>query len=88
MYLQERQAQSDPSDMGDEIYRHIVESAADYAVISTALDGHIITWSAGASNLLGYTADEAVGQNLAMIFTFEDQLQGAFHAEMRGALEK
>lgn len=87
MNLQGRQAQSDPFDMGDAIYRRIVESAAEYAVASTALDGRIITWSAGANNLLGYTPDEVVGQNLAMIFTFEDQLQGAFHAEMRGALK-
>jgi PAS domain S-box-containing protein len=79
--------QIDPLDMGGEIYRHIVESATEYAVITAALDGTISTWSAGATDLLGYTPEEATGQNLTMIFTFEDQLEGAVHAEMRGALQ-
>lgn len=63
-----RHTQSDPSGMGDAIYRQIVQSATEYAVITAALDGRITTWSTGASNLLGYTPEEAVGQNLAMIF--------------------
>ncbi|NHT78583.1 PAS domain S-box protein [Rhizobiaceae bacterium CRRU44] len=82
-----RHAQSDPSDFGDAIYRQIIASATDYAVITVALDGRISTWSAGASNLFGYTSQEAVGQNLAMIFTFEDQLESACHAEMHTALQ-
>jgi PAS domain S-box-containing protein len=87
MHSKGRHTQSDPSDMGDAIYRHIVESASEYAVVTAALDGVITTWSTGASKLLGYKPEEAVGQNLAMIFSFEDQLQGAFHAEMRSALQ-
>ena len=87
MTLQGQHTQIDPSDLGGEIYRHIVESATEYAIITSALDGRITTWSAGASNLLGYTPEDAVGQNLSMIFTFEDQMQGAFHAEMRSALQ-
>ena len=87
MTLQVQHTQIDPSDLGGEIYRHIVESATEYAVITAALDGRITTWSAGATNLLDYTPEEAVGQNLSIIFTFEDQLHGAFHAEMRSALQ-
>jgi len=70
------------------IYRHIVESATDYAVITTCPDGIITTWSAGASNLLGYAADEVIGQSLSLIFTFDDQLRGAFLSEMRTAMSK
>jgi PAS domain S-box-containing protein len=87
MTLQKQHTRVDPADLGGEIYRHIIESATEYAMIATALDGTITTWSAGASNLLGYTAEEAVGQNLAMVFSFEDQLQGVFHAEIRGATQ-
>lgn len=87
MTLQVQHTQIDPSDLGGEIYRHIVESASECAVIAAGLDGRITTWSTGATNLLGYTPEEAVGQNFSMIFTFEDQLQGAFHAEMRSALQ-
>ncbi|RWY67681.1 PAS domain S-box protein [Rhizobium sp. WSM1325] len=76
----------DPFDPGTDIYRHIVESATDYAVITTSLNGIVTTWSAGASNLLGYASDEIIGQSLSLIFTFDDQLQGAFFAEMHTAL--
>ncbi|MBX4926310.1 PAS domain S-box-containing protein [Rhizobium binae] len=74
-----------PSDE-TEIYRHIVESARDYAIFAMDLDGTIVTWSAGAANLFGYSSPEIVGQNSVVIFTFEDQLAGALHKEIRLAL--
>ena len=50
----------------------IVE-ASDDAIISTTLDGIIMTWNAGASRLLGYSADEAIGQPMAMCIPTERQ---------------
>ncbi|KPA95727.1 hybrid sensor histidine kinase/response regulator [Pseudomonas asplenii] len=41
----------------------IVESSAD-AIIGTTLDGVVTNWNRGARKLLGYTAQEAVGQPL------------------------
>ncbi|WP_017904811.1 hybrid sensor histidine kinase/response regulator [Pseudomonas asplenii] len=41
----------------------IVESSAD-AIIGTTLDGVVTNWNRGARKLLGYTAQEAVGQSL------------------------
>ncbi|OWV89819.1 histidine kinase [Rhizobium sp. R635] len=69
-----------------EIYRHIVESAQDYAIVAMDLDGAIVTWSAGAENLFGYSSAEIVGQNSAILFTFEDQLAGTLLKEIRLAL--
>ncbi|MDK4730654.1 sensor histidine kinase [Rhizobium phaseoli] len=69
-----------------EIYRHIVESALDYAIFAMDLDGTVVTWSAGAQNLFGYSAHEIIGQNSTVIFSFEDQLAGAALREMRIAL--
>lgn len=43
-----RDAGDDPADLGGNIYRHIVESATDYAVITAALDGRITTCGVSA----------------------------------------
>ena len=45
----------------------IVESTQD-AVIGKSLDGTIESWNAGAERMYGYTAAEAVGRSIALIF--------------------
>ncbi|MDB5477940.1 MAG: hybrid sensor histidine kinase/response regulator [Alphaproteobacteria bacterium] len=53
--------------------RLMVESAADYAIISTDNDGFISSWNSGAERIFGYTAQEAIGQCVSIIFTEEDR---------------
>src|SRR5580658_5854789 len=45
----------------DALAAAIVESCSD-AIIPTSVDGTIIGWNAAATELLGYTADEVIGQ--------------------------
>lgn len=44
----------------------IVEAAHD-AILSTDRDGTILSWNEGATRIFGYTADEAIGQPIAML---------------------
>ncbi len=44
----------------------IVASSAD-AIISESMDGMIITWNAGAERIFGYSAEEAIGQSIAIL---------------------
>ena len=41
-----------------------IVDAIDDAVIAHSLDGKILTWSAGAQRMLGFTAAEAVGHRV------------------------
>ena len=45
----------------------LVESSDD-AIIGKTLDGTIISWNAGAQRLYGYSAGEAIGRSIAMLF--------------------
>ncbi|TYQ29054.1 PAS domain S-box protein [Pseudanabaena sp. UWO311] len=42
------------------------------AVISTTIDGTIQTWNFGAERLYEYKSDEAIGQNVSMLYLNED----------------
>jgi PAS domain S-box-containing protein len=43
------------------------------SVISTDLNGIIVSWNQGASRLCGYTATEAIGQHISLIYQPEDR---------------
>ena len=44
------------------VLQNILESARDLSIIGTDIRGTIIFWNKGAENILGYTAEEMVGQ--------------------------
>jgi PAS domain S-box-containing protein len=66
----------------------ILESASDYAIIALDDTNQIIFWNTGAENLLGWSADEVIGENGEIIFTPEDRAAGAVEAEINRAIEK
>jgi PAS domain S-box-containing protein len=52
----------------------IVESSED-AIISKTLDGRIVSWNVGAQRIFGYTADEIVGKNVALLVPEDRQAE-------------
>lgn len=59
--------------MKDSRLRLILDNTHDYALVVTNLDGAIVEWDGAAQAITGWHADEALGQNISLIFTPEDQ---------------
>ena len=68
--------------------RLLIESVTDYYIIIQDAGGRIEVWNPGAERMFGYTAAEAVGQSIEIIFTPEDRTRGAHLAEMKTAREQ
>ncbi len=68
------------------LYRHMVESATDYAIFSMDLDRRITSWNAGAERLLGWSEAEILGLPADVIFTPEDCAIDRPAVEQHGAL--
>jgi PAS domain S-box-containing protein len=52
-----------------------IVAASQDAIISTTVDGRILSWNAGAEQLYGYSAAEALGQPIAMIVPPEERAE-------------
>ena len=68
--------------------RLILESATDFAILATDLDGRITEWNNGACNILGWDEAEILGQDARVIWTPEDREAGIPELEMRLAREE
>ena len=70
---------------GDRMARLILESATDYAIIATDLDGFVVSWNTGAEQVLGWSEAQALGRDSCFIFTPEDNAAGACARELETA---
>lgn len=65
----------------------IFESAIDIAMIVTNPAGLITDWNPGAERVLGWTAEEMLGQTAERFFTRIDRANGQIEREMQRALQ-
>ncbi len=63
----------------------VVECSGD-AIHAIGLDGAILSWNAGAAQLTGYTTEEAIGENIAILVPSEqlDRLTGVLQTLRAG----
>ncbi|NPD65941.1 PAS domain S-box protein [Lichenicola cladoniae] len=74
-------------DAGDRQHRAIFESAVDFAIIATGLDGRVTDWNIGAEHVFGWSRQEMHGEPIDRIFTPEDRAARHPEQEMRQSLE-
>jgi PAS domain S-box-containing protein len=67
-------------------HRQIVNSATDFAIISTDCDGIITSWNEGAHRILGWSEQEIIGRSVRYFFTPDDIAAGQPETEMQSAL--
>jgi two-component system CheB/CheR fusion protein len=72
----------------EERFRLLIDSAVDYAIFTMTAGGRVDSWNSGAERLFGYTADEIIGHDVAVLFTPEDRDGGVPAAELNTAREK
>jgi PAS domain S-box-containing protein len=54
-------------------FRLLIENISDYAIFMIDVDGRVASWNTGAEHMLGYSAEEVLGQPAARFFVNEDQ---------------
>jgi PAS domain S-box-containing protein len=73
--------------MEENLYRMILNSAVDCAIIALDLDGVVTQWNGGACRILGWSEAEMLGAPAGMFFTHSDREQSALEAEMSAAVQ-
>src|SRR6266852_8328115 len=63
----------------------LIEGVQDYALFLMDPSGHVSGWNAGAQRLLGYEAEEIIGQPFSQFFTLEDRQTGTPERELETA---
>jgi PAS domain S-box-containing protein len=60
----------------EEKYRMLLDGVQDYAIFMLDPRGTVVSWSASAAHIKGYTAQEIIGQNFSRFFMPEDIRRG------------
>lgn len=65
-----------PSDSREHLLQLLIDGIDDYAIYLLDPNGCVATWNAGSIRLIGYSADEIIGQSFARCYELEDQAWG------------
>ena len=70
----------------EERNRQILDSAIDYVIIATDLEGRVTRWNRGAEQILGWTEREMLGESVERVFPTEARAAGYMATEIERAL--
>lgn len=55
----------------DQLFKLIVSSVKDYAILMLDREGYILTWNEGAERTSGYSPEEIIGKHFSVFYTSE-----------------
>jgi rsbT co-antagonist protein RsbR len=61
----------------DELFRLLVESVSDYAIITLDTKGLVTTWNRGAQRIKGYRPEEIIGRHFSCFYP-QDKIEAGF----------
>jgi len=61
---------------GEDVFRRMVTTIADYAICRLGTDGTVATWNAGAERIEGYAEAEILGQHFSILYDDQDRQNG------------
>ena len=70
-----------------ELTQALLDSPGRHAIVVTDLDGTVSLWNRGAVHIFGYSAEEIVGKDAAVLFVPDDRTSRVPQLEMRKARE-
>jgi len=84
--LTEQRRQEQKLRDSEERFRLLLEGVQDYAILMLDVEGRVTSWNAGGLRILGYAADEILGQSFERFFPPEEVSAGKPAEELRAAI--
>ena len=72
----------------DELFRLLVESVQDYAILMLSPEGTVMTWNLGAERIKGYRASEIIGEHFSRFYPREAKESGWPQRELEIAVAR
>jgi PAS domain S-box-containing protein len=72
----------------EELFRLLMESVRDYAIIILDPTGHVVSWNTGAEHIKGYRAQEIIGKHFSRFYRDTDVQNGKPEQELAIAREQ
>jgi PAS domain S-box-containing protein len=87
-YLDERGRAEAALRESEERYRLLVEGVKDHAIFMLDPEGRITTWNRGAERIIGYRAEEILGEHFSRFYPLDDLERGQPELDLKIAAEK
>ena len=71
--ISERKGAGEALRQSEERFRMMVSAVKDYAILMLDLQGHVVSWNAGAEQIKGYRAEEIIGKHYSVFYPVEER---------------